>query len=218
MYLMLHTNFQGHHPFDSREENFFKFLPNTGMAAIQVMWPGPFEQTFIHLSHWGSFFKFGFNRPSGFLEKEVWKCWIRVTLDQGQWITLTFHIHIGSCTHLVNCIYQLWHHCFTFFPYKNISEPIWPCHKIGPNQPRVINWTSLVVLEHPMLHTKFQGGSAWNLASIGPVVSEMFENVDTHTYIRMTKAYLYYKLTTETNGSTVLKRCAKLHKDRYEIA
>ena len=40
-------------------------------------------------------------------------------------MTLTFDIHIGSCTHLVNCIYQLWYyhifnsfwkiHWFTFF-------------------------------------------------------------------------------------------------------
>ena len=37
----------------------------------------------------------------------------------------------------------------------------------------------------------FQGGSTWNLASIGPVVSEekMFENVDnTHTDERTTEA------------------------------
>ena len=46
-----------------------------------------------------------------------------------------------------------------------------------------------------------QGGSIWNLASIGSVVSEekMFENVDIHTHIhthiRTTEAYLYYKLT-----------------------
>ena len=36
-----------------------------------------------------------------------------------------------------------------------------------------------------------QGGSIWNLSSIGPVISEekMFENVDTHThtYIRTTE-------------------------------
>ena len=39
-----------------------------------------------------------------------------------------------------------------------------------------------------------QGGSIWNLASIGPVVSDekMFENVDTYTWT--TEAYLYYKL------------------------
>ena len=40
--------------------------------------------------------------------------------------------------------------------------------------------------------------STWNLASIGPVVSEMFENVDIHTYPRITEAYLYYKLTSGT--------------------
>ena len=37
-----------------------------------------------------------------------------MTLDQGQWMILTFDIHIGSCTDLVNSIYQLWH-------YKNIT-------------------------------------------------------------------------------------------------
>ena len=48
-------------------------------------------------------------------------------------------------------------HCFTFFPNKSIRDQIWPCHKIGQGQPRVIIWTKLVVLKHPMLHTKFQG-------------------------------------------------------------
>ena len=45
--------------------------------------------------------------------------------------------------------------------------------------------------------SRSQGGSIWNLASIGPVVLEekMFENVDiqhTHTQIRTTEAYLSY--------------------------
>ena len=35
-------------------------------------------------------------------------------------------------------------------------DQIWPCCKIGQGQPRDIIWTNLVVLEHPMLHTKFQ--------------------------------------------------------------
>ena len=48
-------------------------------------------------------------------------------------------------------------HCFTFFPYKSIRHQIWSCRKICQDQPRVIIWTYLVVLEHPMLHTKFQG-------------------------------------------------------------
>ena len=77
-----------------------------------------------------------------------------------------------SCPHLVIYIYQLWYQgcnsfwkiqCFTFFPYKSIRDQIWPCHKIGHGQPRVIIWVNLVVLEHPMLHTKFQ--SHWPYGS-----------------------------------------------------
>ena len=48
---MLHTKFQGHQPFGSGEEDFLKFLPYMGMAAILVMRPGPFEQTFVPPSH-----------------------------------------------------------------------------------------------------------------------------------------------------------------------
>ena len=54
-----------------------------------------------------------------------------------------------------------------------------------------------------------QWGSIWNLASIGPLVSEeMFENVDMHTYtrtqihthIRTMEACLSYKLTSEPSA------------------
>ena len=31
-------------------------------------------------------------------------------LDQGQPMTMTFGIPKNSCTHLVDCIYQRWHH------------------------------------------------------------------------------------------------------------
>ena len=48
---MLHTKFQGHWCFGSGEEDFLRFLPYIGMAAILVMWPGPFEQTFVPPSH-----------------------------------------------------------------------------------------------------------------------------------------------------------------------
>ena len=47
--------------------------------------------------------------------------------------------------------------CFTFFPYKIIRDQIWPWGQIDQNQPRVLSWTNFVVLEHPMLHAKFQG-------------------------------------------------------------
>ena len=54
-------------------------------------------------------------------------------------------------------------HCFTFFPYKSIRDQIWPCCKIGQGQPRVIIWANLVVLKHPMMHTKIQ--SHWPFGS-----------------------------------------------------
>ena len=134
-----------------------------------------------------------------------------------------------------NCFWKI--HCFTLFPYKNIRYQIWPCHKIGQGQPSVIIWTNLVVLQHPMLHTKFQGhwpfgsgdflrflpymgiaailvmrpepfeqtfippshgDSIWNLASMGPVVSEkMFKECGQQTDRWMMEAYLSYKLTNE---------------------
>ena len=50
-YPMVHINFQGHRPFGSAEEDFLRFLPHMGMAAILVMWP--FEQTFVPPSHGG---------------------------------------------------------------------------------------------------------------------------------------------------------------------
>ena len=44
---MLHTKFQGHQSVGSREEDFLRFLPYMGMAAILVMWPRLFEQLFV---------------------------------------------------------------------------------------------------------------------------------------------------------------------------
>ena len=44
---MLHTKFQDHLPIASGEEDFLRFLPYMGMAAILVMWPEPFEQLFV---------------------------------------------------------------------------------------------------------------------------------------------------------------------------
>ena len=62
--------------------------------------------------------------------------------------------HFGHLL-LVSSFWKI--HCFTFLPYKCIRDQIWPCRKIGHGQPRVIIWTNFVVLEHSMLHTKFQG-------------------------------------------------------------
>ena len=91
-----------------RRKRFLKFF--TIIYKGMVMWPGTFEQIFIPHISWRLHMKFGFNLPSSFWAKEVWICWISVTLDEVQWMTLTFDIHNGSCTHLVDWIYQLWYH------------------------------------------------------------------------------------------------------------
>ena len=43
------------------------------------------------------------------------------------------------------------------FPYKSIRKHIWPCHKKGHCQPKVIIWTNFVRPKSPMLHIKPQG-------------------------------------------------------------
>ena len=46
-YTMLRTKFQGHWSIGSGEEDFLRFLPYMGMAAMLVMWPRPFEILFF---------------------------------------------------------------------------------------------------------------------------------------------------------------------------
>ena len=41
-YMMLQTKFQGHVYIGSGEEDFLRFLPYMGMAAMLVMWPNSF--------------------------------------------------------------------------------------------------------------------------------------------------------------------------------
>ena len=55
---------------------------------------------------WRLHMKFGFNQHR---EKKFENVNLS-DLGQGQWMTLIFDIHRGSSTHLVYCIYQLWHH------------------------------------------------------------------------------------------------------------
>ena len=82
-------------------------------------------------------------------------------------------------------------------PCKSIKDQIWPCHKTGQCQSKVIIWISFDGLKAQMLcmgvaailvkwpkcpEQTFvpptQGGSTWNLASICPaVLEEIFENV-----------------------------------------
>ena len=79
---------------------------------------------------------------------EIW-----VNFDQSKRMTLTFDTHSTSLPHLVECFKHLWDlrlqqfpkkkNNFHFFPYKS---QIWPWRKMCQGQPRVIIWTTLVVL------------------------------------------------------------------------
>ena len=43
---------------------------------------------------------------------------------------------------------------YSFYPCRSIRKQIWPCHKMVKAIP--VLWTNLVVLEYPVLYTKFQ--------------------------------------------------------------
>ena len=46
-YMMVHTKVQGHGSIGSGQEDFLRFLPYMGMAAMLVMWPNSFVKIFI---------------------------------------------------------------------------------------------------------------------------------------------------------------------------
>ena len=160
------------------------------MAAILVMWQGPFEQTFVPPSHRRFIWNFTWINPVVSEEKMFKECgrrrWRRPYLSYKltKWafgsgeqlkrlnrITLIPIVSSVTGTDIIRRSYlvkytnfDIIHYnsfwkilCFTFFLYKSIKDQIWPCHKIGHGQLRVIIWTNLVVLEHPMLHTNCQG-------------------------------------------------------------
>ena len=56
-YPMLHTKFQDHWLFGSRED-FLRLLPYMGMSTILAMWPWPIEGTFIPQTHRASILNF----------------------------------------------------------------------------------------------------------------------------------------------------------------
>ena len=169
---MPYTKFQGHRPFEFHRKRILKLftIPRHGG----------------HLGHvtWNIWIDFRSPIPRGCT-------WYLasigpVVIEKKKWMTLTFDIHTGSCTQITtstnfdiidNTSYQNIH-CFIFFPYKSIMDQIWPCRKIGQGQPRVIIWTNLLVLEHPMLHTKSQGFTIYGHGGhLGHVTWTVWTNV-----------------------------------------
>ena len=76
------------------------------MAAMLVMWHKSFAQAFVLPFQEGS----SWNLASigiVVIEEKKFKILNLRDLDQGQWMTLAFGTHKASCTHLVDCIYQI---------------------------------------------------------------------------------------------------------------
>ena len=75
----MHTKIQGHRLFGSGEEDFFRFLPYMRMAAILVMWPGPFEQPFVPPPHRSAIWSLTLIGPMVSEEKMLKACGRRTT-------------------------------------------------------------------------------------------------------------------------------------------
>ena len=73
-YTMLHTKFQGHWSVGSGEEDFLRFLPYMGMAAILVMWPNSFVFIFIPILFQAFIWTLVPNCPTVF-EKNKFELW-----------------------------------------------------------------------------------------------------------------------------------------------
>ena len=97
-YPLLYTMFQGHRPLGSEEGDFLNaftiYGPVSHLSHVTLnIWTNfqsniPWRLHMILASN-GLVFLSG---------KEIWKCWIWVTLYKGQWMTLTLGCHKSSCT------------------------------------------------------------------------------------------------------------------------
>ena len=147
-YTMLRTKFQGHWSIGSGEEDFLRFLPYMGMAAMLVMWPRSFEQLFFPKGPGGCIWNLVAISPIVSEEKSFEIVDGRRMVD-------------GACLYykLPRSLRLRWakKKLFYFLPYKSLWNQIWPWCKIGQGQSRVIIWTTLVILAQTMPHTKFQG-------------------------------------------------------------
>ena len=67
-----------------------------------------------------------------------------------------FYVNIYLMS-LWSFVISFYHFLTVFSPNKSIRDQIWPCHKIGRGQPKVIIWINFDGFRAPMLHTKAQG-------------------------------------------------------------
>ena len=98
---MLYTKFQGHRPFGV-EGRFFKVF------TILIMWPGPFEQTFVPLSHGDSIWNLAWIGP--------------VVSEEKMFENVDTHTHIH--THIHTYIHTYTHTYGRQRPTYPISSPL----------------------------------------------------------------------------------------------
>ena len=101
---MLHTKFQGHRPFSSGEEDFWRGFTIYGhgghLGHVTQILGTNFRSPIPLRLH----MKFGFNRGSGFRGEDVWKSWQQMDgLTEWPWPLVT----ISSSGHSVNHIFQI---------------------------------------------------------------------------------------------------------------
>ena len=77
-----------------QRRRFLKFcLPYMGMTVIFVIWPGPFEHTFILTTHKSSTWNLA-SMGLAALQQKIFESLIWVILDKGQTMTLTSDTHM----------------------------------------------------------------------------------------------------------------------------
>ena len=137
------------------EKEIFKgFLPYMGMVAILVMWPLLFVINFTPLNLWvsiwnlssiGHVFSESFNILMELQYKRPW-------LKGQPWPLELIYSH---CQIRENNDFGF--NSFRKIQIKCFRKQIWPWHKVGQCQPKIIIWTNLRGPTSQMLHTKFQG-------------------------------------------------------------
>ena len=82
--------------------------------------------------------------------------WPWAKVKKWPWPSILTYFHFFSWFQVTGCKCSE-NQQFSLFPIEKPKFPIWPCRKIGQDQPRVIILTNYDRQESPMLHTRFCG-------------------------------------------------------------
>ena len=140
-----------------------------GIVAILVMWPGPFEDAFVHpmklyeYQRSRSFIDLGPNlSDSIFLNffSSITTGPIEAKFHvEPLWMYSLSWLHLPTLISDYNSFWKI--HYFTFFLYKSTRDQIWPCRKIGQGQLGVIIWTNLVVQKPDAAYQLSRSSAIW---------------------------------------------------------